>query len=153
MSEASQVKSNEASAQDFERELVPAHMRKKWLSMSLVWIAIGIDLSAMFLGAELGNGMNLSDSLTATVIGSVILGLIGALCAFVGAKTGLSTAMISRLLFGNVGARIVSIVLGIFRSAGLASRSVFLLRTCIRPSISLWGWTCLWDCFLLSAGC
>lgn len=121
--------------------------------MSLVWIAIGIDLSAMFLGAELGNGMNLSDSLTATVIGSVILGLIGALCAFVGAKTGLSTAMISRFLFGNVGARIVSIVLGIFRSAGLASRSVFLLRTCIRPSISLWGWTCLWGCFLLSAGC
>lgn len=82
--------------------------------MSLVWIAIGIDLSAMFLGAQLGNGMNLTDSLTATIIGSLILGVIGALCAYVGAKTGLSTSMISRFLFGNVGARVVAVILGIF---------------------------------------
>lgn len=114
MAEVSEVKGNELSSGDFEREPVPAHLRKKWLSMSLVWIAIGIDLSAMFLGAQLGNGMNLTDSLTATIIGSLILGVIGALCAYVGAKTGLSTSMISRFLFGNVGARVVAVILGIF---------------------------------------
>lgn len=114
MEEASQIKGNEASSGDFEREPVPVHMRKKWLSMSLVWIAIGIDLSAMFLGAQLGDGMNLTDSLTATIVGSLILGVIGALCAYVGAKTGLSTSMISRFLFGNMGARVVAVVLGIF---------------------------------------
>lgn len=114
MTELSQAKSNDLKTQDFEREPVPANMRKRWLSMSLVWIAIGIDLSAMFLGAQLGNGMNLADSLVATMAGSMILGVIGALCAYVGAKTGLSTSMISRFLFGNVGARVVSVVLGIF---------------------------------------
>lgn len=114
MTEASQTKSDVLKAQDFEREPVPANMRKRWLSMSLVWIAIGIDLSAMFLGAQLGNGMNLADSLVATMAGSMILGVIGALCAYVGARTGLSTSMISRFLFGNMGARVVSVVLGIF---------------------------------------
>ncbi|KKO50744.1 hypothetical protein [Paenibacillus sp. DMB20] len=85
MTELSQAKSNDLKTQDFEREPVPASMRKRWLSMSLVWIAIGIDLSAMFLGAQLGNGMNLADSLVATIAGSMILGVIGALCAYVGA--------------------------------------------------------------------
>lgn len=99
--------------QDYEREPVPLHLRKSWWSMALVWIAIGIDLSAMFLGAELGAGMNLADSLTAVVVGSVILGIIGGLCAYVGARTGLSTAMLSRFLFGNNGALIVSVILGI----------------------------------------
>ncbi|MWV44147.1 cytosine permease [Paenibacillus sp. HJL G12] len=139
MSEVSQVSSNDSGAQDFEREPVPAHMRKKWLSMSLVWIAIGIDLSAMFLGAELGNGMNLADSLTATMVGSIILGLIGALCAFVGAKTGLSTAMISRFLFGNIGARIVSIVLGIFSLGWFGVQAGFFASNMQTAFHKLWG--------------
>ncbi|MBY0011649.1 cytosine permease [Paenibacillus typhae] len=105
--------SNEAKIEDYEREPVPQYLRKSWLSMALVWIAIGIDLSAMFLGAQLGAGMSIGDSLTAVIVGSVILGLIGAVCAYVGAKTGLSTAMLSRFLFGNRGALIVSVILGI----------------------------------------
>ncbi|WP_229106768.1 cytosine permease [Paenibacillus sp. 1001270B_150601_E10] len=139
MTEASQVNNESASGQDFEREPVPQHMRKKWLSMSLVWIAIGIDLSAMFLGAQLGNGMNLSDSLTATIIGSIILGLIGALCAFVGAKTGLSTSMISRFLFGNVGARVVAVVLGIFSLGWFGVQVGFFASNMQTAFHKLWG--------------
>ncbi|OPA80633.1 cytosine permease [Paenibacillus selenitireducens] len=131
--------SNDSKMQDFEREPVPAHLRKKWLSMSLVWIAIGIDLSAMFLGAELGAGMNLVDSLTATMIGSIILGLIGALCAYVGAKTGLSTAMISRFLFGNRGARIVSIILGVFSLGWFGVQAGFFASNMQTAFHKLWG--------------
>lgn len=43
--------SNDTKIEDYEREPVPQHLRKSWLSMAFVWIAIGIDLSAMFLGA------------------------------------------------------------------------------------------------------
>lgn len=139
MTEAGQVKSSELKTQDYEREPVPQHMRKKWLSMALVWIAIGIDLSAMFLGAELGNGMNLADSLTATMIGSFILGIIGALCAYVGAKTGLSTSMISRFLFGNVGARIVSVVLGIFSLGWFGVQVGFFASNMQTAFLNLWG--------------
>src|SRR5690625_2383792 len=87
--------------QDFAREPVPQHLRKSWLSISSVWIAIGIDLSAMLLGAQLGAGMELSQALLAVFVGSLFLGLLGAFCAYIGATTGLSTAMISNFTFGN----------------------------------------------------
>jgi len=139
MSEVSQVQNNEPVSQDFEREPVPVHLRKGWLPMALVWIAIGIDLSAMFLGAQLGAGMNLVDSLTATMIGSLILGVISALCAYVGAKTGLSTAMITRFLFGNKGAYIVSIVLGIFSLGWFGVQAGFFASNMQTAFQSLWG--------------
>lgn len=98
---------------DYAREPVPLKERKKWYSISLVWIAIGIDLSAMLFGAQLGNGMNFNDALLSVIIGSSILGVLAAFCAYVGAVTGLSTSMISRLTFGISGAKFVSFFLAI----------------------------------------
>lgn len=100
-------------ANDYAREAVPINERKKWFSISLVWIAVGIDLSAMLFGAELGNGMNFNDALLAVIIGSVILGVLAAFCAYVGAVTGLSTSMISRFTFGISGAKLVSFFLAV----------------------------------------
>ncbi|WP_233711282.1 cytosine permease [Lederbergia citrisecunda] len=98
---------------DYAREAVPESERKKWLSISLVWIAVGIDLSAMLFGAELGNGMNFNDALLSVIIGSAILGVLAAFCAYVGAVTGLSTSMISRFTFGVSGAKFVSLFIAI----------------------------------------
>ena len=94
---------------DYAREVVPMQERKKWLSISLIWIAVGIDLSAMLFGAQLGAGMAFNDALLSVVIGSLILGVLAAFCAYVGAATGLSTSMISRSAFGSSGAKIVSV--------------------------------------------
>ncbi|WP_246570030.1 cytosine permease [Lentibacillus saliphilus] len=98
---------------DYAREPVPVGERKKWLSISMIWIAVGIDLSGMLFGATLGNGMNFTDALFAVMIGSVILGVLAAFCAYVGAVTGLSTSMISRYTFGLSGAKFVSFFLGV----------------------------------------
>ncbi|MBW8350158.1 cytosine permease [Bacillus sp. IITD106] len=100
-------------ANDYAREAVPESERKKWLSISLVWIAVGIDLSAMLFGAELGKGMNFNDALLSVIIGSAILGVLAAFCAYVGAVTGLSTSMISRFTFGISGAKFVSLFIAI----------------------------------------
>lgn len=98
---------------DYEREAVPLHARKSWFSISLVWIAIGIDLSSMLFGAELGNGMPFKDALFSVLIGSALLGLLAAFCAYVGAVTGLSTSMISRFTFGISGSKFVSFFIAI----------------------------------------
>ncbi|CAM4132073.1 cytosine permease [Lederbergia lenta] len=98
---------------DYAREAVPLNERKKWFSISLVWIAVGIDLSAMLFGAELGNGMTFNDALFSVIIGSAILGVLAAFCAYVGAVTGLSTSMISRFTFGISGAKFVSFFIAI----------------------------------------
>ncbi|HLR01768.1 MAG TPA: cytosine permease [Virgibacillus sp.] len=102
---------SEQPQNDYEREPVPAALRRGWLSISLVWIAVGIDLSSMLLGSQLASGLSLSKATIAIIIGSLILGVMSAICAYVGAVTNLSTAMISRIVFGGNGAKIVSAVL------------------------------------------
>ncbi len=73
---------------DYEREPVPMAKRKGWFVISLIWIAIGIDLSGIMLGMELGAGLSFRDALISVIIGSFILAVIGSLCAYVGARTG-----------------------------------------------------------------
>lgn len=98
---------------DYEREPVPVAKRKGWFVISLIWIAIGIDLSGIMLGMELGAGLSFRDALISVTIGSFILAIIGSLCAYVGARTGLSTAMINRYVFGEYGAFIVITIVGV----------------------------------------
>lgn len=98
---------------DYEREPVPSSLRKGWIPLSLVWIAIGIDISSMLLGAQLGGGMDFWDAIGAVMLGSLLLGIMGAICAYIGAATGLSTAMITRYAFGEYGARLISAIIGV----------------------------------------
>lgn len=102
-----------SNLQDFEREPVPASLRKPWYFLSAVWVAIGIDLSSMLLGSELGAGLSFGEAMTSVVVGSLILAIISAVCAYIGASTHLSTAMMTRSIFGEYGSRLVSVVIGI----------------------------------------
>ena len=139
--------SNDTKIEDYEREPVPQHLRKSWLSMAFVWIAIGIDLSAMFLGATrrghehrrlaYGGHRRFSD-----------IGHNRGCLRICGAKTGLSTAMISRFLFGNKGALIVSVILGI-SSLGWFGVQVGFFASNFQTALSeLWGWH--WSLWVLS---
>ncbi|MFD1416456.1 cytosine permease [Oceanobacillus jeddahense] len=98
---------------DFAREPVPQQERKHWFTISLVWIAVGIDLSAVIFGVELGSGMAFGDALISVLIGSGILGFLAAFCAYVGTATGFSTSMISRFTFGISGAKFVSFFMAV----------------------------------------
>jgi len=98
---------------DYEHGTVPADQRKSWISIAAVWIAIGIDLSGAFLGIALASGMAFWPAILATVTGSLLLGLLAMACAYVGAATGLSTAMISRAVFGKIGGAVLALALAI----------------------------------------
>ncbi|RBO72454.1 cytosine permease [Microbacterium sp. H6] len=98
---------------DYEHGVVPQDQRKSWLSIATVWIAIGIDLSGAFLGVSLASGMAFWPAIAATMLGSLLLGLLAMACAYVGAATGLSTAMISRAVFGRVGGAILALAIAI----------------------------------------
>lgn len=98
---------------DYEHGAVPQEQRKGFLSLTAVWIAIGIDLSGAFLGIELANGMEFWPAILAVFIGSAVLGLLAIATSYIGAVTGLSTAMISRITFGRVGGVLLSLVLSI----------------------------------------
>jgi cytosine permease len=98
---------------DYEREPVPQDKRKGWFKLSMVWIGAIIALSATALGGSLGAGMDLNQALIATFIGCFILATLSALCATVGAKTGLSTTFVSMFALGRYGSYAVSIIIAI----------------------------------------
>ena len=98
---------------DYARESVPASARRHWLSLSLIWIGGGIDLAGILLGTQIGLGMSFENAMIATFVGSLILAVVGALTCYVGSETGMSTAMLTRFVFGEYGARIASLIIGI----------------------------------------
>jgi cytosine permease len=103
----------EKAISDYAREAVPKELRRSWLSMFSVLIAIGVDLFSVLLGAQLANGMPLYEAILSVCIGSFLLAILCTICAIVGSSTNLSTSMITKYVFGKYGAQAFSIVIGI----------------------------------------
>ncbi|WP_318617301.1 cytosine permease [Sporosarcina sp. YIM B06819] len=99
--------------QDFELEPVPQDKRKGWGKLSIVWIGGIVALSATALGGALGGGLSMTDAVIASFIGCFILAIVSALCCVVGAKTGLSTSLVSMFALGRYGSYAVSVIVAI----------------------------------------
>ncbi|OED71990.1 cytosine permease [Vibrio cyclitrophicus] len=98
---------------DFELEPVPEKAKRSWWVISLIWLAIGIDISGLFLGSILSSGIGFEDALLATFIGSGLLAIIAMLCANIGFQTGVSTPLVSSAVFGRNGGKILGFINGI----------------------------------------
>lgn len=69
--------------------------------------------ASMWAGATLGNGLRASDFLLAVFAGNLILGLYTGALAYIAGKTGLSTHLLAKRAFGNRGAILPSMLLGV----------------------------------------
>ncbi|MDH6017326.1 cytosine permease [Vibrio splendidus] len=98
---------------DFELEPVPEKAKRSWWVISLIWLAIGIDISGLFLGSILSSGIGFEDALLATFIGSGLLAIIAMLCANIGFQAGVSTPLMSSAVFGRNGGKILGFINGI----------------------------------------
>ncbi|MEZ8776126.1 cytosine permease [Vibrio splendidus] len=98
---------------DFELEPVPEKAKRSWWVISLIWLAIGIDISGLFLGSILSSGIGFEDALLATFIGSGLLAVIAMLCANIGFQSGVSTPLVSSAVFGRNGGKILGFINGI----------------------------------------
>ncbi|MCG9640523.1 cytosine permease [Vibrio sp. Isolate34] len=98
---------------DFELEPVPEKAKRSWWVISLIWLAIGIDISGLFLGSILSSGIGFEDALLATFIGSSLLAVIAMLCANIGFQAGVSTPLMSSAVFGRNGGKILGFINGI----------------------------------------
>lgn len=86
---------------DYSREPVPEDKTHTWLSMGLIWSGVGISLGLLLTGGAIGNGMSATGAIAAAVIGGFVLTVVTCLTGIIGARTRLSTAMISRFAFGR----------------------------------------------------
>ncbi|MBC8571109.1 cytosine permease [Zongyangia hominis] len=95
---------------DFSTTAVPAEKTKSWLSMGLIWAGVGISLGMIVTGGTMGTGLSFQQAVLAAFIGGAVLALVTSLCGIVGAKTGLSTAMISQFTFGKVAIIVIALI-------------------------------------------
>ena len=98
---------------NYALEPVPDDMKRGWVSMFCVLVAIVVDLSSVILGAELANSMPIDQAILSVVVGSFCSAVLYTICSLVGSSTSLSTSMITKQVFGELGSKIFSVVIGI----------------------------------------
>ncbi|ATY85135.1 cytosine permease [Kyrpidia spormannii] len=134
------------NSNDYERQPVPKEERQAWYRLSAVWIAIGIDLSSVLLGVQIGNGLSFGHALAAVFVGSLILAAMSAASAYVGAATGLSTALLTRQIFGECGAKLISLILGVSLLGWFGVQAGFFAENAHAVNHSVFGlnWNVQW---------
>lgn len=96
---------------DYEKTPVPIKARQTWLEQGMVWLGAGFGLSGLATGGLLATGLSFKDMILVSVIGALIITILGALSAFVSTHTHLSTSFSARIPFGKKGAKIIGIIL------------------------------------------
>jgi cytosine permease len=97
---------------DYPLSHVPAEARSGLLAVTGVLIGFTFFTPTMGAGAQLGAAFAFSDLIWILLAGSAILGVyVAAICA-IGAKTGLTSVLLSRYTLGSFGAKWADVILG-----------------------------------------
>lgn len=96
---------------DYEKTPVPPARQQTWFQQGMVWLGAGFGLSGLATGGLLANGLGFRDMLFVSIVGSIIITIIGALNAYINTHTHLSTSFTSRYAFGVKGAKVFGIIL------------------------------------------
>ncbi len=100
--------------EDFALRPVPPDKRKPWLDIAMVWIGVAIVLSALLRGMMVGMGLgDLKSVVLAYLLGEGLLIGMMTLTGLMGARTGLTTALLARNAFGERGSLLISFCLGV----------------------------------------
>jgi cytosine permease len=97
---------------DYPLEAVPTTARRSLLSVSVVLLGFTFFTPTMFAGADLGAAFSLSDLMGVIAVGSIVLGAYVGAVAIIGARTGLTSVLLSRYTLGRKGAKWADLVLG-----------------------------------------
>ena len=97
---------------DYPVTPVPRHARKSFISLAVVLLGFTVFTPTMLAGAQLGAAFTLSELVQVILLGSLVLGVYVAVLGWIGARTGLTTVVMSRYVLGQRGAKLASILLG-----------------------------------------
>ncbi|WP_114853152.1 cytosine permease [Brachybacterium sp. YJGR34] len=97
---------------DYPVTPVPRSARRGVVSISVVLVGFTVFAPTLMAGASIGAAFPFSEFLAVLLVGSVVLGAYVAAIGFLGARTGLTTVVMSRYSFGTAGSKVVSLLLG-----------------------------------------
>ena len=116
---------------DYESTPVPEKARQTWFQQGMVWLGSGFGLSGLATGGLLADGLSFKDMVLVSVLGSIVVFILGTLIALVSSHLHLSTSYTSRLSFGRNGAKILGAILCIFNFGWFAFQADLFGNTVI----------------------
>jgi cytosine permease len=129
---------------DYPLEIVPQHARRSVLSLGVVLLGFTFFTPTMLAGANIAPAFTFGAFLQVALLGSLVLGVYVSALGFIGARTGMTTVMMSRYSFGSGGAKLVSLLLG-GTQIGWFGVTVATLALLVQQATGLdgtaWQWT------------
>ncbi|HSM81538.1 MAG TPA: cytosine permease [Nodosilinea sp.] len=100
-------------SEDYPLGPVPQTARRSFISLAPILAGFTLYSGTLFAGGIVGPSFQFWPNLVALiVVGNLILGLYAALLGYIAGETGLTTVLMARFSFGNVGSRWVDFILG-----------------------------------------
>ena len=99
-------------SEDYPLSAVPKAARKPFWSLCLLLMGFSLTSTTLFAGGALGPAFSLPQLMTVIVIGNLILGGYCAALGYIASQSGLTTVLMARFSFGNVGSRWVDFIMG-----------------------------------------
>lgn len=97
---------------DYTFEPVPQKARKGFLAMFFIMLGFTFFSASMSVGANLGNGLDLSGFIWAVLLGGVILACYTGVLGYIGSDSGLSFDLLAQRSFGKRGSYLPSFLIG-----------------------------------------
>ncbi|MEX2627170.1 MAG: cytosine permease, partial [Ilumatobacteraceae bacterium] len=89
-------------------------MSERRSTFQMVAVAFGwaVSVSGFLVGGTLGGGLTFGQGVTAILLGNLVLVAVASLIGMVGYRTGMTSYLIAKNVFGRSGSVFVSIMLG-----------------------------------------
>lgn len=113
MSLSTEPKAIETSvAEDYPLSPVPRTARKPFWSLCLLLMGFSLTSTTLFAGGALGPAFSFPQLILVIVLGNLILGSYCAALGYIASQSGLTTVLMARFSFGDVGSRWVDFIMG-----------------------------------------
>ncbi len=106
------LNAEKAAEEDYPLSAVPLSDRKPFWSLSLLLMGFALTSTTLFAGGAIGPAFSFPQLIAVILVGNLILGAYCAALGYIACKSGLTTVLMARFSFGNVGSRWVDFILG-----------------------------------------
>lgn len=101
------------NADDYARSRVPDEANASGLRLALIIVGGTIGFAVFVIASQIGGSLGYHGAALAFGIGSLILGVMGAITSYVGARTRFSTYLLTEFSFGPKGAKIANLAVAL----------------------------------------
>lgn len=98
------------------RSRVPLSKRIPFNQVLFVWLGYVLVVSSLMAGGTIGSMYPLMVAIPILLLAEILNAIVGSLMGVIGARTGLSTALISRFIYGQKGAFLPNVIMGVLQT-------------------------------------